>query len=87
MPKQQKVRIYNLTAPNPISNHTFTKAVGKWLNRPTWFTLPRFVLQSLFGEMATLLMDGQKVLPQALLNADFVFEHQTIQTLLASQQK
>ena len=84
---QNKVMIYNLTAPNPISNHTFTKAVGSWLGRPTWFTLPRFLLKLLFGEMATLLMDGQKVLPQALLNAGFVFEHQRIDTLLASQDK
>ncbi|WP_227428833.1 TIGR01777 family oxidoreductase [Psychrobacter sp. I-STPA6b] len=84
---QNQVMIYNLTAPNPISNHTFTKAVGSWLNRPTWFTLPRFLLKLLFGEMATLLIDGQKVLPQALLQAGFGFEYPTIDTLLASQDK
>lgn len=85
--QQKEVTIYNLTAPKPISNHTFTKAVGNWLGRPTWFTLPRTLLKLMFGEMATLLIDGQKVLPQALSNAGFVFEHESINTLLASQEK
>ncbi|WP_350582611.1 DUF1731 domain-containing protein, partial [Pseudomonas sp. HY2-MNA-CIBAN-0224] len=61
--------VYNLTAPNPVNNHTFTKTLGSWLHRPTFFTLPNFLLKLMFGEMSTLLIDGQKVLPQALLDA------------------
>ena len=76
------VTVYNLTAPNPVSNHTFTKAVGSWLHRPTVFTLPRSLLTLLFGEMSTLLVDGQKVLPEALLTQGYEFEHQTIQQAL-----
>ena len=52
--------VYNLTAPNPVSNHTFTKTLGSWLHRPTLFTLPEFLLKLMFGEMSTLLIDGQK---------------------------
>ena len=74
--------VYNLTAPNPMTNHTFTKTLGAWLHRPTFFTLPKFLLKLMFGEMSTLLIDGQKVLPQALLNADFKFKQPTLKQAL-----
>ena len=74
--------VYNLTAPNPVTNHTFTKTLGAWLHRPTFFNLPKFLLKLMFGEMSTLLIDGQKVLPQALLNADFKFKQPTLKQAL-----
>ena len=79
------VKIYNLTAPNPVTNYTFTKTLGTWLHRPTFFTLPEFLLKLMFGEMSTLLIDGQKVLPQALLDAGFEFKHQTLKEALEQQ--
>ena len=79
------VKIYNLTAPNSVTNHTFTKTLGAWLHRPTFFTLPEFLLKLMFGEMSTLLIDGQKVLPQALLDAGFKFKHQTLKEALEQQ--
>ena len=79
--------IYNLTAPNPVTNHTFTKAMGAWLHRPTIFTLPEFLLKLMFGEMSTLLIDGQKVLPQALLKAGYSFKYTDIQQALEQQSK
>lgn len=77
--------VYNLTAPNPVTNHKFTKDVGAWLHRPTIFTLPEFLLKLMFGEMSTLLIDGQKVLPQALLDAGYEFEQPTLKIALAEQ--
>lgn len=84
---QDQVTVYNLTSPNPVNNYTFTKALGRWLNRPTWVCLPKPLLQLLLGEMATLLIDGQKVLPQALSEAGFKFQYSTIDELLASLKK
>ena len=78
-------RVYNLTAPKPVTNHNFTKTLGAWLHRPTFFTLPVFLLKLMFGEMSTLLIDGQKVLPQALLDAGFEFEHLTLEQALEQQ--
>ncbi|GAA0324439.1 TIGR01777 family oxidoreductase [Psychrobacter aestuarii] len=78
-------QIYNFTAPNPISNAVFTKAVGHWLHRPTVFTLPRSLLQLMFGEMATLLVDGQKVLPKALEDSGYSFLQPTIAEALREQ--
>ena len=77
--------VYNLTAPNPVTNHVFTKNVGAWLHRPTFFTLPEFLLKLMFGEMSTLLIDGQKVLPQALLDAGYEFKQPTLEQALAEQ--
>lgn len=78
--------VYNLTAPNPVTNHTFTKDVGSWLHRPTFFTLPAPLLKLMFGEMSTLLIDGQKVLPQALLDAGYQFQQPTLERALAGQE-
>ena len=79
------MKIYNLTALNPVTNHTFTKTLGAWLHRPTFFTLPDFLLKLIFGEMSTLLIDGQKVLPKALLDSGFEFKHQTLKEALEQQ--
>ncbi|HCI74943.1 MULTISPECIES: epimerase [unclassified Psychrobacter] len=79
------VLVYNLTAPNPVNNHTFTKTLGSWLHRPTFFTLPNFLLKLMFGEMSTLLVDGQKVLPRALQEAGYEFQHPTLKQALEEQ--
>ena len=77
--------VYNLTAPNPVTNHTFTKTLGAWLHRPTFFTLPTFLLKLMFGEMSTLLIDGQKVLPKALEGAGYEFRQPTLKQALETQ--
>ena len=77
--------VYNLTSPNPVTNHTFTKTLGTWLHRPTFFTLPNFLLKLMFGEMSTLLIDGQKVLPQALQDAGYEFKQPTLKQALENQ--
>lgn len=81
LPTQQ---IYNLTNPTPISNAAFTDAMGTWLHRPTVMTLPAFVVKTMFGEMSTLLLDGQRVVPTALLDQGFEFNDLTVLDALKS---
>ena len=81
LPTQQ---IYNLTNPTPISNAAFTDAMGTWLHRPTVMTLPAFVVKTMFGEMSTLLLDGQRVVPTALLDKGFKFNDLTVLDALKS---
>ena len=81
LPTQQ---IYNLTNPTPISNAAFTDAMGTWLHRPTVMTLPAFVVKTMFGEMSTLLLDGQRVVPTALLDKGFEFNDLTVLDALKS---
>lgn len=72
--------IFNATAPNPISNYEFTKALGKALHRPTIFPLPVFVLKLLFGEGSTVLTGSKEVYPKALLDAGFEFSYPDIKS-------
>lgn len=64
---------YNLTAPHPVNNKQFVKALGKALNRPAFMPMPEFSLRMLMGESADLLVYGQNVVPEALLREDFHF--------------
>jgi len=65
----------NATAPNPVTNAEFTKALGAALKRPTIATVPRFALKAIFsGQMADeMLLAGQRVLPRALEASGFTF--------------
>jgi uncharacterized protein (TIGR01777 family) len=78
---------YNLTAPNPLTNTQFSRVVGRVLGRPALMPVPAFALQLLFGEMSTVLLDGQRVMPYALREAGFTFRfpdaESALQDLLA----
>ena len=75
----------NLTAPAPVTNEVLTKALGRAVHRPTVLPIPRFGPKLLLGgEMAeALLYEGQRVLPEALLEAGYEFRHADLETALA----
>lgn len=66
----------NLTAPNPVPNADFTKALGKALGRPAVLPAPKFGLKAILGgEMAQeLLLFSQRALPTRLLDTGFTFK-------------
>jgi uncharacterized protein (TIGR01777 family) len=69
----------NLSAPNPVTNEQFTKALGKALNRPTLLPVPGFAIRTVFGEMGDeMLLAGKRVLPARLLASGFEFAAPTI---------
>jgi uncharacterized protein (TIGR01777 family) len=66
----------NATAPGPVTNAAFSAAIGRALHRPSLVPAPGFVLRSLFGEMAdVILLGGQRVVPTKGLALGFRFEH------------
>jgi uncharacterized protein (TIGR01777 family) len=68
--------VANLTAPRPVRNEGFAKALGRALSRPAFLPAPGFALKLAFGEMAQdLLLDGQKVLPHRLEQAGYEFQY------------
>ncbi len=73
---------YNLCATIPTTNMGLTKALGKSLHRPTFFTVPEFILKLQFGEGAKVLTDGQSVVPKRLEEAGFKFQFQSIEATI-----
>jgi uncharacterized protein (TIGR01777 family) len=69
---------FNLSAPNVVTNRQMANALGKALNRPSFFPTPAFALQLMFGELSILLTEGQKALPQQLLEQGFQFSYTDI---------
>jgi uncharacterized protein (TIGR01777 family) len=74
----------NLTAPNPVTNAEFTKALGHVLHRPTLVPTPLAPLRARFGKelVEHLLLDGQRALPKALEANAFRFGHPTLEGAL-----
>ncbi|MEM0911344.1 MAG: TIGR01777 family oxidoreductase [Pseudomonadota bacterium] len=69
---------FNLTAPNPNTNHFFSLRLAERLERPCFFTVPAFVMKTLMGESSDLVLYGQKVIPTRLMNAGFSFTYPTL---------
>lgn len=74
--------IYNLTAPRPTSNAEFTAVLSRLLHRPALLRVPAAVLKLAMGEMSSLLLEGQRVIPSRLLQARHIFLHQTLEEAL-----
>jgi uncharacterized protein (TIGR01777 family) len=74
---------YNLVAPNPVTNYTFTKSLGSALHRPTVSPLPAFMARFMFGEMAdALLLSSSRVATKRLTIAEYTFvDKQLTETL------
>ena len=73
----------NSTAPNPVTNETFTKTLGEILNRPTFIPAPEFAVKFMFGEMGeTLLLQGCRVIPKKLQDLGFTFKYPELKEAL-----
>jgi uncharacterized protein (TIGR01777 family) len=75
MENEQVSGPYNLAAPNPPTNSDFVQNLGKAMGRPALLPVPSFVFKIFFGEMSTVLLDGQRAVPQALEAAGFGFSY------------
>ncbi|MBN2182247.1 MAG: TIGR01777 family oxidoreductase [Sedimentisphaerales bacterium] len=75
--------VFNLTSPKPVTMKKFCKSLGRVLHRPSLFRVPGFILRLKFGEMADeMLLSGQRVIPERLLDAGFRFEYPEIEQAL-----
>ena len=80
---------FNLTAPNPVTNKEFGQIVGEVLGKPAFMPAPGFAMKTVFGEMSIVLLEGQRAIPQKLLDLGFKFKYATaraaLQALLGAQ--
>jgi len=74
----------NATAPQPVTNAEFTIELARVLHRPAIFPVPPFALRLMFGEMADILLGGQRVLPVAAQAAAFEFQYPELTPALAN---
>jgi len=75
---------YNASAPNPVTNAEFTRALGGALGRPTVLPMPEPALRVLFGEMSEILLVSDRMLPRRLLDEGFRFRYPDLEGALAA---
>jgi uncharacterized protein (TIGR01777 family) len=76
--------VYNACAPAPVTNAQFTRELARALHRPALFPVPEFALKLLLGEMATVVLASQRVIPQAPLAAGFNFQYPDLPAALSN---
>ena len=75
----------NATAPQPVEQRVFARALGRALRRPAFAPAPRFVIRALLGQMGTeALLTGQRAVPRALLDSGFAFLDPELEPALTS---
>jgi hypothetical protein len=74
--------VFNLCAPQPITNGDFSRTLGKVLRRPSFLPVPGFALQLAFGEKAGLLTGSQKQVPMRLHELGFTFQYPDAESAL-----
>jgi uncharacterized protein (TIGR01777 family) len=72
----------NVTAPEPVTNATYARTLGRVLRRPAILPAPAPALKLVLGEFASELLTGQRVLPQRLLADGFAFRHPDLESAL-----
>ncbi len=73
---------FNLTAPNPVRSSGLAKAIGKVMKRPAFAPAPAFAFKTMFGEMSTVLLDGQQAVPQRLQELGYQFKFPQVEAAL-----
>lgn len=72
----------NAVAPTPVSMRTFCRAIGRSLSRPVWLPAPAPLLRAVLGEMADLILFGQRAVPQKLLEWEYPFQYTELDAAL-----
>jgi uncharacterized protein (TIGR01777 family) len=73
----------NGTAPEPVTNKQFGKVLGHALHRPSFAPTPAFALRLMLGEVADVIVTGQRVLPKRPLALGYTFQYPTVEAALA----
>lgn len=73
---------FNGSAPEPVTNKEFSKALGRALKRPAFAPVPGFAVKILYGQMAEIVTEGQRAVPSNALANGFQFQHTDIDEAL-----
>jgi uncharacterized protein (TIGR01777 family) len=75
---------FNGSAPEPVTNKAFSKTLGKVLKRPAFAPVPAFAIKLLFGDMAEIVTEGQRAVPERALELGYAFQYTDVETALRS---
>jgi uncharacterized protein len=74
----------NASAPEPVTNKAFSKALGRALHRPALAPVPGLAVRTLYGEMAEIVTKGQRVVPRRAQELGYAFQHADLDEALRS---
>lgn len=74
---------FNACSPNPVTNSEFTRLLAQTLKRPAFFPVPALALRLALGDMATMLLEGQRCIPAKLQEEGFTFNFPLLEQALA----
>jgi uncharacterized protein (TIGR01777 family) len=74
----------NATAPEPVTNKDFSRALGRVLRRPAFAPVPAFAIKTLYGEMADIVTTGQRALPRRAQELGYTFQQTALEPALRS---
>jgi uncharacterized protein len=72
----------NVTAPDPVTNKQFSRALGRVLHRPALAPVPALALKALYGEMSFIVTTGQRAIPNRLTELDYTFRRPDLEDAL-----
>jgi uncharacterized protein len=74
----------NVTAPEPVTNKELSRTLGRVLRRPAFAPVPSVAVKTLYGEMATIVTTGARVVPERLLALGYEFRRPELEDALTS---
>lgn len=80
--REDAIGAFNLTSPNPVRNAEFGRTLAEVMDKPYKLPIPGFAIKALYGEMSTMVLDGQRVLPERLLALGFTFQYPDLRDAL-----
>ncbi|NNJ09916.1 TIGR01777 family protein [Chloroflexales bacterium ZM16-3] len=72
----------NAVAPTPQTNRDFSSILGKVMSSPSWMPIPEFTLRTVLGEMADLVVNGQRALPKKVQALGYSFQYPQLEPAL-----
>jgi uncharacterized protein len=72
----------NVTAPEPVTNKEFSRALGRVLRRPAFAPVPGLAVKTLYGEMAMIVTTGQRAVPARLTELGYAFRRPDLEDAL-----
>jgi hypothetical protein len=80
--QDQASGVFNLSSPNPVTNDEFGRTISNVMKRPHYLPIPGFVMRLAFGEVANMVLEGQRVMPRKLLDGGYIFKYPTLDEAL-----